>query len=246
MKNNFGALLVLSFAIVIGSTGCFSDDGSFSLRCIRGEGPVISRVIDLPVFTGIKVNGSSNVFLQYGPTQFVEVLGQANILDELETIVDDDVWTIEFDRCIRRHETVEVYITLPFLTSVSLTGSGDVYGENTFVSEQTLELELTGSGSIDLAADYSKVVGKTTGSGNITLEGGCDEFDFTTTGSGDYRAFGLISQKGKVRSTGSGSSQVYAEEELEVSLTGSGDVYYKGNPLIDASVTGTGKLINAN
>lgn len=237
---------MLSFAITMGSTGCFSDDGSFSLRCIRGEGPVVSRVIDLPVFTGIKVKGSSNVFLQYGPTQFVEVLGQANILDELETVVDDDVWTIEFDRCIRRHETVEVYITLPFLTSVSLTGSGDVYGENTFVSEQTLELDLTGSGSIDLAVDNLQVIGETTGSGNITLEGSCDEFDFTTTGSGEFRTFGLVSLRGKVKSTGSGSSQVHVEEDLEVKLTGSGDVYYKGNPLIDASITGSGKLINAN
>jgi hypothetical protein len=246
MKRSSSLLTILSIALLATAPGCISDDGGFGLRCIKGEGPRVSRVLDLPIFTGIAVKGSTQVYLKQGPTQFVEVVGQSNIIDELELAVVDNVWSIEFDRCVRRLETVEIYITLPFLTSVTMTGSGDVYGETLFSSNQTLRLELTGSGSIDLAADYGEIRARTTGSGNIILEGACNEFDFTSTGSGDFRTFGLISSKGKITTTGSGNAQVFVENQLNVSITGSGDVYYMGNPNINASITGSGRLINAN
>lgn len=230
-------LLFVSVAFMAFFTSC--DDQGF---CLEGEGDVESRTLELARFSGVDVSGSTKVYIRRGREQRVEVQGQANVLDHLETDVENGVWGIGFDRCLRKHEAVEVYITVPELDEASVGGSGRIELEDVFKS-RTFQTSVSGSGDVLLRLATAELDARISGSGTIRAAGVAEKQDVSISGSGKYRAFDLTSREAEVSISGSGEVEVNAEAELDADLSGSGRVYYTGNPDVNSSVSGSGKVI---
>ncbi|WP_347158915.1 head GIN domain-containing protein [Pontibacter chitinilyticus] len=210
--------------------------------CLKGVGDVETRTLQLDAFHGVEVNGSTKVYVERGPTQKVEVKGQANILDELETDVDDGIWHIEFDRCLRKHKTVEVYITLPDLDYAEVSGSGLMSWQDTFDADN-FQARVSGSGELTGPVAANQVTARISGSGAINLSGTAQDQDIAISGSGNLRAFGLQTKTTEVDVSGSGNAEVTTSDVLDVNISGSGRVYYQGNPTVNADISGSGKVI---
>jgi len=245
MKNLKLFLIILLSTFLF--TSCFDDRGNNGLfNCEHGEGDVVTQTLLINEFSGVKLRGSSKVYITQGNDFEVVVEGQQNIIDQIETDIQNDIWEIEFEDCIRDYEELQFYITMPDIKRLEVSGSGDIFGENEFEVDD-LELKVDGSGKIDVEiSNADKVETKIEGSGKIIIEGLANDFESRISGSGDLKAFDLEVLFAYVKISGSGDAEVYVSEELEVKITGSGDVYYKGSPLIDADITGSGDLINSN
>ncbi|MBK8491511.1 MAG: DUF2807 domain-containing protein [Saprospirales bacterium] len=243
MMTNLKLLVAALIASLSFSSCLLFDDTPFS--CERGQGPTVTRVLELPSFSGIDLKISGNVVLRQGSEQYVEVEGQANIIDLLKLNVNNNTWDIKFTDCVRDHDELTFYITLPEITNLDISGSGKIYGDNLFEGDN-LDLRISGSGDLDLALDYQKLDSRISGSGDIRLEGDATKFDLDISGSGDYHAFNLKTEKGDVKISGSGKAEVYVTDNLDVKITGSGSVYYIGNPNLDIQITGSGKVVDAN
>ncbi len=237
-------LFAAAIAAAVSLNSCFLDDDDF-LSCERGQGPTVTRTLELPSFSGIDLKISGNVVIKQGPEQFVEVEGQENIIELLKLNVNNDTWDIRFEDCVRNHEDLTIYITLPEIGYLSISGSGRIEGDE-LLAGNDLNLRISGSGDMDLQLDYDKVDATISGSGDIKLEGDCQDFDLDITGSGDYHAFDLETQTGDINITGSGNAEVFVHDNLDVRITGSGNVYYIGNPFLDIQITGSGKVKDAN
>ncbi len=242
-------LKYVCFALILAMswTGCFfaDDDGSGLFNCENGSGGLVTRSFDLSSFTGIQLKTDIDVYLRQGDSQSVEVEGKENLIDLLELDVQGNVWDIEFDRCVRDIDEFKVYITLPDIDFIGVSGSGKVYSENQLEAAE-IKLRVSGSGDIDAAILVEKLDAKISGSGKMKLEGGTEDFYLKISGSGDYDGFDLDSQTGEVKINASGNVEVYVVEELEVKINGSGDLSYKGFPLLDISINGSGDVVNAN
>ena len=210
--------------------------------CLKGDGKVESRTVDLDRIDGVRVHGSTRVYVRKGDRQQIEVKGQPNILNELGTSVDDGTWDIRFDRCLSHHETVEVYLTVPVLRSAKVNGSGYIKLEDKFRGRE-FDAAVSGSGDIQGQIDTEMLNSDISGSGSIELSGAAREQDIRISGSGNHHAFNLKSRVASVRISGSGKVQVYASRELDVQISGSGRVHYKGNPSTDIDVSGSGKVM---
>jgi len=163
----------------------------------------------------------------------------------MERTVKGGVWEIEVDRCIRNMEEMRIFITLPEITEVKISGSGKIISENMLKADD-LEVGISGSGDITLGVLADDINTSISGSGNVVLEGEADEIRFLVSGSGDLRAFDLMARKAEVEISGSGDVEVYVTEQLNVSITGSGDVLYHGNPSLNVSISGAGEVVDAN
>ena len=227
---------MLAFAVLF--TSC--DEGGM---CLEGEGDVETRTLDLGRFEGISVNGATRVFVKSGSPQQVEVKGQANVLNELETDVNDSVWEIRFDRCLRNHVTVEVYITVPELTSASVGGSGYVELEDVFRSE-TFDASVSGSGDMKLKVETDHLTSRISGSGTISAAGVARRHDLAISGSGNNNSVDLRNMETDVDISGSGEAEVNARNSLDVHISGSGRVYHMGSPKVISDVSGSGKIIS--
>ncbi len=238
------------FALISSLTlsGCFidiNDDGGID-GCIRGEGPIISEELDLNRIDAIDLQLPAKVYIRQGPEQRVEVEAQGNIIDYLEHTVRGGYWEITIDeRCVRNMEDMRIFLTLPEITALKISGSGEIISENTLKTDD-LDLSIAGSGNISLDVEADDIDADISGSGNLRLGGLADEISFTVTGSGDLQAFDLMARKGDIHIDGSGDVEIYVSEELSVSITGSGDVLYKGGASLNVSVSGSGGVIDAN
>ncbi len=236
--------LLASFSL----SGCFidiDDDMGFD-NCLRGTGPIVVEELDLSRIDAIDLQLPGKVYLQQGPEQKVEVEGPANVVDYLERRVRGGLWEIGIeDRCVRNLESLRIYLTVPELIELRISGEGEIVSEGTLETDD-LDLVIEGSGNIALNLIADDIDAEISGSGNLRLGGEADEITFEVTGSGDLQAFPLMARKGEVRISGSGDVELYITELLDVQITGSGDVLYKGSPSLNVSVSGSGGVVDAN
>jgi hypothetical protein len=213
--------------------------------CVNGKGSTESEEYQVSNFTGVQMNLAADVYLMQGSEQQVVIEAQPNILDEMDLKVRNGILEIDTRDCIRDHKQIRVFVTLPMLEYLNLAGSGDIVTENDFVVED-LDINLDGSGDMDLSIEAEDVNIDIDGSGSIELFGSGTALDVRIDGSGDIKAFDFPVDDCSVNVEGSGDSRVYPRDFLNVRIDGSGNVYYKGNPDIDLTINGSGDVINAN
>lgn len=218
--------------------------------CVRGEGDRVTQVLDIPNFNAFDLEESATVIVKQGAFQEVKAVGHSNIISKLETDVSGGTWEIEFeDGCYEDYDLV-IYITIPYLTRATLSGSGDVtvYGFN---SVSHLDVALPGSGNINIRdfEDATRLNLILSGSGNIIGYGNWEKLknlDAILSGSGNIKAFPMKTESSNVLLSGSGNIEVEVSTRLDVKLSGSGNVFYKGYPSINSNISGSGNLINRN
>jgi hypothetical protein len=216
--------------------------------CVRGKGDVVTQTVQLDPFSGIDNSISADVYIKHAPVQSVEISAQQNIIDHIKLGVSDGIWKIKFDKNNVTHfEPVTIYISVPNLSSLIISGSGNIYMTNTFDSCGTVDLNISGSGNIDAYLNsISKTYSTISGSGNINLSGNSPDQDISISGSGNIHAFPFHTMNTVVTISGSGLCEVTADSTLNVTISGSGNVYYKGHPDITVNTSGSGGIHNAN
>lgn len=242
MTKKFLFFTVCLMAILISSCGLTDDEGLFD--CVDGDGNIVSQELDLDDFSKIDLKIAGDVYVTQGDSQKVVVEAPQNVIHELDLDVRSERWEIEFDDCVKDYE-IKIYITIPEIKELRISGSGMIYGENDF-NIGNLVLRVSGSGDIDIVANMEDLDAKISGSGKMKLEGEADKLELKISGSGDYRAFDLIAEDVDVEVSGSGDCEVTANDELDVEIRGSGDVYYKGEPEVNTDISGSGDVIDAN
>lgn len=244
----------------------FTSCENYGLLGIKGSGPVVSEYIETSLIEGLNLEIPATVYLTKGDGQSIRIDAQQNILDNIETYVNNEVITIKFDKNVGRHEDIYIYITLAHLKQLTISGSGNISSDNEFTTENKLVISISGSGNIDVVDDAPEVEMNISGSGDIKLGTFTQKLSsnisgsgdillsgestgsayYTTSGSGDVNAFEFESKNCSVTTAGSGTAKVFAIETLDVKIAGSGDVYYKGHPSINVNIAGSGNIINAN
>lgn len=193
---------------------------------ISGEGPKVTRTLNLDDITGIGVAIGARVHLKQGNRQEVTIKAQQNIIDLLDRDVRRGHWDIglEDNVNLKRHDGIDVYITIPTVKKLSIAGSGSIRGKNAFKDINDLSVSIAGAGSIE-------------------LEGNGADLDVSIAGSGDVELSDFIAQNCEVSIAGSGDCEINVAERLDVSIAGSGDVKYKGDPdKVKSSIAGSGNV----
>jgi Putative auto-transporter adhesin, head GIN domain len=242
MKSTFWSILTLSVVLFFTSSACTQNWNNGT--GIKGEGPKVTKTLDLASFDGLKLAISADVMIRQGSPQSVKIEAQQNIIDNLKKEVKDGVWKIGFDKNVKDCESIKIWVTVPTVEELAVSGSGSIIGEGKFSNLNDLSLAISGSGDIKFDADSKNLSVAISGSGNMELAGSTGESTLAISGSGDIAAFGLSSRSCNVRISGSGDSSVNVSESLEVAIAGSGDVYYKGRPSVRSKVSGSGEVMS--
>ena len=237
---NKASLVALAF-------GCF-----VLLSCTTSvlTGQTVKELRNVSTFNAVALAFSGDVYITQGSPQKVEIEADKSSMEIIETEVEGNTLVLKTKNGHWRDlGKIKAYITMPEVSSLSISGSGDMICE-TSISTHEIKLEVSGSGSLAVrkleAPDISAVI---TGSGDVTLAGtsnGQGLLNAIITGSGSFNAEELQVGNADVNITGSGSARVNVLKELETNITGSGSVLYKGNPIINANATGSGKTRSMN
>ncbi|MGE0587489.1 MAG: head GIN domain-containing protein [Cyclobacteriaceae bacterium] len=225
---------------------------------------------DVPRFRKISYRTPGKLYVRQGSPQKVVLEGNSETLQDIETIVKDDRLIIGnedyndwFSWRNNDRDRINVYITVENLNGLSVSGSGDLYGE-TIIKSDEMDLRVSGSGSMELEVDISgDLTADVSGSGDLRVKGNCRDLSSRVSGSGKVyianeirgRAKFGLSGSGKVLAAGraesvqasiSGSGKVLAAdlvtESCDVTISGSGDVEINVKKELDAKITGSGSV----
>lgn len=203
---------------------------------------------DVSSFSQISLRISGKVYLKQGEPQSVRIVAKESVIDDIITEVKGDELTIRFPGKTlfkRRFNPgkVEIYITVPDVNGLAVSGSGDIICKN--LDARILSMAVSGSGSIDIGKlESKKIKGAISGSGNIKLNDGgvAEELTVAISGSGNFEASGFEAEEVSVTTSGSGNCKVLSNGSIKARIAGSGSIFYNGNASIDASVAGSGKV----
>jgi len=239
LKN--GLLLFSFISLLFVSESCKKDCG----LATKGKGSYITYTVDKTGFEAVKNSISAKVYIKQATAYSITIKAQENLQDVIRVRIINNELILDFACNNVRHDGIEVWIEMPTINALSVNGSGELIGQS-LIESNSLNLNISGSGKINMATNADLVKSKISGSGKITLTGTAKNADYDISGSGDIHAFDLDAQFVNANISGSGNIECSASSTLYVRISGSGKVYYKGNPQINSSVSGSGRLINAN
>lgn len=211
--------------------------------------PLLAKEVirELPPFSEISLRISAKVYLEQGEKQSVRIVASAETLEEIITEVKGRDLNIRFPstNVFKRWDPgkIEIYISVPEINSINVSGSGDVISDE--VKTRILDLLVSGSGNIKIKQLSAEQVNATvSGSGNINIDDGgvAEALKTRISGSGNIDAGGFEAKNVDVQTSGSGNCSVISNGLIKARISGSGNVYYTGNPAIESSVSGSGKV----
>lgn len=229
------------FIIMLSAVSCSKDR-----HWIKGEGDNVINTRTSSSFTGIALSISADVELYEDSVFRVELNGQQNILDVIETKVKGNYLCIGLEQftTIRKNNPIIIRIYMPKLENVEVCGSGNVKCKSNF-QNAILNCNLTGSGSMDISADISEsFTANISGSGDINMgsTGNCKTGKYIISGSGSINADWFKVDNLESSISGSGDQRAYVIKTLDAKISGSGMLYYRGNPVINSNISGSGKI----
>lgn len=197
---------------------------AFSACSIGDDGPQTTRTRDVPSFTRIDHRDSVDLRLHAGERQRVRVRAGEDVIDDVRTEVRDGTLRVTFDHDGFGGSDVVVEASVPNLTGIEVSGSGDVDADG--IDADAFEL-------------------RSDGSGDVALQGRVRRLRVDMDGSGDADLTDLAAREARVFVGGSGGLDLRVDELLDVTVDGSGDVEYRGDPRVTEDVDGSGELRHA-
>lgn len=226
-------ILTVFFAAILATTG-FSNGQS-----------VVKETRDVKGFTKVSFGVSGNLYITFGSEFKVDIEGEKGILDDIITEVSGDKLVIKKENWrFNMNEKVTVYITMPAIKGLGVSGSGKAEIKDP-VKAENLYLNVSGSGKLFTAnVEATDLNCGISGSGDVIIGGSGDvaKADIAISGSGNYTGEMLKIGSAEISISGSGNCSCNVTESLHASVSGSGNVTYQGNPKVDARVSGSGRV----
>ncbi|HEX5001965.1 MAG TPA: head GIN domain-containing protein [Bacteroidia bacterium] len=229
MRNCFKFLFIL----VIGFASCN--------EVYKGDGPAIVQKRDVGEIRRIAINMNATVTVYDTSASFCNVTAQEDIQNGIVARMDGHTLVIGTKGTLMTDMPVEIEIGMIRPEGIEVNGSAAVTAMNTLKNDK-IELEVNGSGVLNLDMVANKARSYVSGSGIIRLTGSAQEHKIEISGSGQVDGFGFKTLKTGADISGSGRSNVFASEQLNAQVSGSGNVIYMGTPNISKSISGSGTV----
>jgi hypothetical protein len=194
---------------------------------ISGSGTISTESRSVENFYNVSVSGSSKVYIIPGSSFDVKVKAYENILPFIATSIQNGSLLIGYKNNANiTNDNSEIYISMPSLTGVSISGDGQIEVTGNFLNNDNFTATVSGSGTISIT------------------NGTATNYQAKISGSGAIKSFGFAVQNAIVSIDGSGNAEVNVAKSLKATINGSGNIYYKGNGvLVDSSLSGSGQVI---
>jgi len=218
MKNTLQIpLMVLSALILI---ACQSS-------IIQNLGNTVTETRAVSGFDRVAVIGTGKLTLAQTGTESLSVEADEAIMQYITTEVKGNTLILEYDPPNNNPtlfaQSINYTLTVDEITGLEISGSGKIVTEK--ITTESLDLEISGSGEIQVS-------------------GNADAQNIQIDGNGEVDAEDLSGDSGIVSITGSGNVTVWLTGSLSIEINGSGTVNYYGDPSTSLSISGSGKINN--
>jgi len=188
---------------------------------VQGSGKRLKETRNLGSFNSISTEGAFDIEVVCQKPQEVEISGDDNILPLVTTEVSNNVLHIRSLRNFSASAPLTLRISALDLVAIHSSGAGTI--EVSGLKNDQFEIEVNGAPTIK-ASGETKVL------------------KIDANGAGNIDAHKLRAARVAVESKGVSGVEVYAAEQLDVTVSGPSHVLYRGNPVVHQTVHGPGSV----
>ena len=189
---------------------------------ITGSGRVVRQARAISAAQAVELSGAANVEVRVGPAPSLAIEADDNLLTLFTSEVRGGTLKLASKGSYRTRTTPRFLVTLPSLSSLQTSGSGDAVVID--ARSSSLALGLKGSGNIRASGSAGRLDASIHGSGNLALRQlAVGDAKLAIYGSGEIAA----APRGKVEAITFGSGDIdllSRPASLEVRRGGSGSV----------------------
>ncbi len=231
-------IIALVMALFLLTTSCER------FNSIEGNNHLATEARYVESFNKISSNGEYNVYITMDTVDKVEVEAEESLMPYISTEISGQTLVIKTrnHRNLRNNLPMNVYVRVSKINDIEISGSGRVSSDS--ISATSLDVDISGSGDVDLNVYTSSLDADISGSGNLTLQGTTNDSELRISGSGKISAYDLIQDNCFANISGSGNMYVTVNELLDVKISGSGTIHYSGSPQVKTSISGSGAVIH--
>ncbi len=241
LKHIKSCLLVF---IIISSTSCKKDN--WCGECFERTGKIITEKRALSGFNQLVISDNLKVFITQDSVFEVQIEAGKNMMKLIKTTVSDSVLSIENkNHCSwtrNYNKPFNVYIKIPRVNKITSLTSGTIKSTNTLTFAE-LEIEIKGSGDVDLTVNGTIINSFAKNGGNLILHGTVLSHESTIQSPSFMYCEDLATGYTYLNSYTSGLCYIYATNKLDCRIENIGDIYCYGNhTTVDETGSGKGKL----
>ncbi len=199
-----------------------------------------ARVLDCPKVERLTLNLAADVTIRPGPGR-ITVRAAPEVLKGLKWGQLDGVWTLSGIQQASDRSPVKVEVEVPRLHALSLMGALDVMADGCLADHATLVV----SGACDYrqaGLQLQSLQLNLSGSTTVQLRGRCTKLMAEVDGSSELLAHDLQCQSVTLRAEGSGDLKVWAQRELMADLGGATTLWVRGQPKLRQRLMGAASI----
>lgn len=221
--------------------------------CFDSAGKPGSQVREVPFFTQLVVNDNINVYVAAGNPEKVTIEGGSNLIPNISASVNNGILTLHNNNICNwlrsyKKSNINVYITMPQLTTITNSGYGTVQSEGTLTFDSLVLYTTNSPGDINLTVNSKFINAHMFGTADLSLSGQCQNFFANYFGGTGfiYNSGLTITNYTYLSSNTTGDCYLNCGGgALVVKIYGQGNVYYSGSPSPVQYISGggSGRLI---
>jgi putative autotransporter adhesin-like protein len=188
---------------------------------VAGSGVRKAEKRTLSPFTSITTEGAFEIEIVCQKPQSFEIEGDDNLLPLVSSEVANGILRIKNLRGYSTDETIKIRISVPNIDGLTAQGAG------------TIEITGLNNNKFEIDAD---------GAPTIRVTGETKTLDIEANGAGKIDTHKLRAAKAIVKSNGVSNVELFASQELDVTVSGPSRVTYEGDPKVNKTVNGPGSV----
>ena len=188
---------------------------------VRGSGKLLKEKRSVGSFNSISTEGAFDIEVVCQKPQDIEISGDDNILPLVTTEVSNNVLHIRNLRNYSTSEPLTLKISTPDLVAIHSSGAGAIAVSG--LKNDQFEIDVNGATAIRASGETKALKIDANGAGNIDTHK-------------------LRAARVEVESKGVSAVEVYAVEQLDVTVSGPSNVIYRGDPVVHKTVHGPGSV----
>lgn len=203
------------------------------------------RVVEgLDTFTGVDIEGATELYVSYAEEPSVKLIGDARVLNTHELVVVNDVLqlrdTNRFNFCFIWCQVThtKLIIEVPSLNTVKMSGA--TYAEvSALPNVNEFALNASGSSDATLAIEATNFLLDISGASEVILSGSATYMDAKVSGASKIHGLDFTAQQAELDVSGASDAILEVTDSLTASVSGASSVEYIGSPDVDEDTSGS-------
>jgi hypothetical protein len=196
---------------------------------ITGNGKVTKENRPVSNFDGIRVSRGMDVYIKQDSFQKVVVEADENLLDVIQTRVEDSNLIITVTENIREAKSKKVYVSVNHLSEILAMAGSNIFTVDTLRFDNLKVASIAGS-SLKLSLITNLLSAKAAAGSSILLNGLCKNSECKAMAGSNIKAQDLLSGRGSAKANSGSNIWLTVDHEINANASSGGNIYYFGNP----------------